>query len=110
MDKVLSLREQIDACRPGSDDLSLPGLAELAQAAQEDRAVAEELDRSQRFDRAVLSALHDVPVPGDLCERLLAQAAEGGAAPLGTAVQQSVAVAAPAAVDVPVSVAPRRDS
>lgn len=38
------------------------------------RTVAAELDRSQQFDRVVMSALHDVPVPGDLLERLLAQA------------------------------------
>jgi hypothetical protein len=80
MNRITELREQIDACRPGSDDLALPGLADLAlavggdRAAASDRAVAEELDRSQQFDRAVISALHDVPVPGDLLERLLAQA------------------------------------
>jgi hypothetical protein len=74
MNRIESLREQIDACRPGSDDLALSGLAELAGAAEQDRAVAAELDRSQRFDRAVISALHDVPVPGDLLERLLAGA------------------------------------
>ncbi len=74
MNRITELREQIDACRPGSDDLALAGLADLAQAAASDRAVAVELDRSQQFDRAVISALHDVPVPGDLLERLLAQA------------------------------------
>lgn len=66
------LREQIDVCRPGSDDLALPALAELAAAAEHDRAVAAELLRSQRFDRAVSAALQDLPAPAGLMERLLA--------------------------------------
>lgn len=74
MNRLSELREQIDACRPGSDDLALAGLADLAQAVESDCAVAAELDRSQRFDRAVVSALHEVPAPGDLLSRLLAQA------------------------------------
>jgi hypothetical protein len=65
------LREQIDACRPGSGDLSLPALAELARAAEHDLAVADELARSQRFDAKVHAALHDIPVPTGLAQRLL---------------------------------------
>src|SRR5688572_4724202 len=72
MSQINQLREQIDACRPGSDDLALPALAELAQAAEQDRAVAAELDRSQQFDRAVASAMHEVTVPPGLLDRLLA--------------------------------------
>ena len=34
MKRIAQLREQIDACRPGSDDLALPALAPLAQAAE----------------------------------------------------------------------------
>jgi hypothetical protein len=71
MSDIRQLREQIDACRPGSDDLALPGLAELAQAAAQDRAVAEELARSQQFDKAVAAAMHDVPIPAGLLDRLL---------------------------------------
>ena len=81
MNRIDTLREQIDAVRPDSDDLSLPGLAALAQAADTDRAVADELDRSQRFDRTVASALHDVPVPQDLLDRLLAKAAAAAPVP-----------------------------
>jgi hypothetical protein len=80
MKRIAQFREQIDACRPGSDDLALPALAPLAQAAESERAVAAELDRSQQFDRVVMSVLHDVPVPGDLLERLLAQATQGKSA------------------------------
>ena len=43
-----------------------------------DRAVADELARSQRFDRAVSTAMHDVPLPAGLLERLEAKLAEAG--------------------------------
>jgi hypothetical protein len=66
-------REPIDACRPGSADLALPALADLARATESDPAVAAELARSQRFDVAVSAALHDVPVPAGLLERLEAK-------------------------------------
>src|SRR5262245_48473703 len=72
-------REQIDACRPGSDDLALLALADLARAAESDRAVAGDLARSQRFDRSVAAAMHDVPLPAGLLERLEAQLAAGEA-------------------------------
>jgi len=72
MNDIRKLREQIDACRPGREDLALPELAELAGAVQRDRAVAAELERSQRFDRAVAGALHNLPLPVGLQERLLA--------------------------------------
>jgi hypothetical protein len=71
MSDIRQLREQIDACRPGKGDLVLPGLADLAQAAAQDRAVAEELARSQQFDKAVAAAMHDVPIPAGLLDRLL---------------------------------------
>src|SRR5262245_6070666 len=67
-----SLRQQIDACREHSGDLALPALAELAEALHSDREVADELARSQRFDRCVHSAMNDLPVPECLAERLIA--------------------------------------
>ncbi|MEX2176001.1 MAG: hypothetical protein WD872_16685 [Pirellulaceae bacterium] len=73
MSLTQQLREQIDACRPGGEDLHLPELAELAQAVEQDRAVAAALDRARHFDLALANALHDQPVPSDLLERLLAQ-------------------------------------
>jgi len=69
------LREQIDACRSGSDDLKLPALAELAKEVQRDAAVASELARAGQFDSQVRTALHDLPVPPELAQRLLAAAA-----------------------------------
>lgn len=75
MSKFDQLREQIDACRPGSEDLALPELAKLAQAVELDQSVAAELGRSQAFDRAVMAAMHDVSIPSGLAERLLAVSA-----------------------------------
>ncbi len=72
MTKIERFREQIDACRPGSADLSLAELAELAALVKHDREVANELSRSQALDRAVSEALHDVPVPSGLADRLMA--------------------------------------
>jgi hypothetical protein len=100
MSRIDELRQQIDACRTGSDDLHLPELSELAQSIGQDGVaksgavdanVAREFDRSQRFDRNVGSALHDVSVPAGLLEKLLAKTATAGsdsAAPttLGTMV------------------------
>jgi hypothetical protein len=53
----------------------LPALAELSRAAEIDKAVADELARSERFDRAVSTAMHDVPLPAGLLERLEARLA-----------------------------------
>jgi hypothetical protein len=75
MNRLDQLRQQIDACRPGSDDLHLPELAELKAAAASSGEVAAELDRAQRFDQNVTSALYDVPVPAGLLDRLLVSAA-----------------------------------
>src|SRR2546426_12779898 len=69
------LREQIDACRPGGDDLALPALAELAQSIKDDPALAEEVRCCQAFDCLVGAAIHDVSVPADLRERLIAATA-----------------------------------
>jgi hypothetical protein len=84
MSQFDELREQIDACRPGSGDLALPQLAELALAARQDASVADELARSQRYDSAVAAAMHDVPISAGLLERLLTatkDAAQGMTAP-----------------------------
>jgi hypothetical protein len=75
MNRLDQLRQQIDACRPGSDDLHLPELAELKAAVASSGEVAAELDRAQRFDQSVTSALYDVPVPSGLLDRLLVSAA-----------------------------------
>src|SRR5687767_8163757 len=72
MTKIDRLREQIDACRPGAPDLSLPELNELAVAVRNDREVAEELSGAQAFDRKICQALHDAPIPPGLADRLIA--------------------------------------
>jgi hypothetical protein len=66
------LREQLDACRAGTDDLALPALGALAAAIEEDPAVASELAAVHQFDRAIEAALYDVAVPDGLADRLLA--------------------------------------
>ena len=85
MNRTHELREQIDACRSGSDDLSLPELAKLRDAVDHDTDVATALDRSQRFDRTVMSAMQDVEIPAGLADRLLkaasAEAATGEVSP-----------------------------
>ena len=78
-------REQIDACRPGTGDLSLPALAELSRAVETDKALADELARSDRFDRAVSTAMHDVPLPVGLLERLEARLAAADVSGVGFA-------------------------
>lgn len=79
MNRTHELREQIDACRPGSDDLSLPELAKLREAVQDDADVATALERSQQFDRTVMSAMQDVEIPAGLADRLLKAASAEGA-------------------------------
>ena len=80
MNRTQELREQIDACRPGSDDLSLPELVKLREAVERDAEVARELERSQRFDRTVMAAMQDVEIPVGLADRLLKAASAAGAA------------------------------
>jgi hypothetical protein len=72
MKKIDLLRQQIDACRAGTDDLSLPEFGDLAVAVRHDREVAEELSRSHALDRLVCDALHDVPAAAGLADRLMA--------------------------------------
>jgi hypothetical protein len=92
MNRHQPYRERIDACRPGSDDLSLPALAELAAAIETDHELADELARSQRFDGAVARAMHDVPLPAGLADRVLARLAQVNAvaAPLESSASHPV--------------------
>src|SRR5205814_508426 len=63
MSEKPTIREQIDACRGGSADLSLAELAPLAREIESNPVVAQELSRSQRFDGLVTEALNDLQVP-----------------------------------------------
>lgn len=66
------LREALEACRPGSDDLSLPELADLARAAGESSVWRDALASVRQSDEAISRALQDVDIPAGLEHRLLA--------------------------------------
>ena len=114
MNRTHFLREQLDACRPGHADLTLPELAELAQALAQDQVVQEELARTHCADAALRAALRDTPIPAGLADRLLASLAlvannpHRGREILGASVQQAVATAATtqAVADSPLVSAP----
>ena len=67
------IREGIDACRSGHDDLRLPELADVARAVIEDAAVASHFARVQHCDAKIQAALHEVVIPEGLKGRLLAR-------------------------------------
>ena len=67
------IRDAIESCRPGSDDLGLPEMAPLAQALSADAALRASFNRIQRLDRRIVAATRDVPVPAGLAERVLAR-------------------------------------
>lgn len=64
--------EGIEACRPGSDDLSSPELAEVARQVVQDNKLAIHLRGVIRFDESIQQAFDDVPLPDGLEKRLLA--------------------------------------
>jgi hypothetical protein len=72
---ITRLRQLMDACRANSDDLSLPGMADLAVALREHSALRCEWESRQRSDRVIAGAMHDVSAPAGLAERILAAAA-----------------------------------
>ena len=65
------IRELIDACRPGHDDLTQGEFQELAARIQSDRELDETFERSQQLDGAIARAMVDVEVPAGLADRLL---------------------------------------
>ena len=67
------MREAMDACRAGSDDLDLPELIQVSEALTADPVARRVFDRIQRFDKRIAAAAHDVPVPSGLAERILAR-------------------------------------
>ena len=77
------IRELIDACRPGQDDLAQPEFQLLAARINTDRRLKEQLERSQQLDSAIASTFQDVEIPAGLADRLLdALAVQGGGQPL----------------------------
>ena len=78
------IKEQIDACRAGSDDLHLPELAQLAERVESDPQVRHLYEQTQQHDGAIAGTMRQVPVPEGLAERLLAKlAAQRGEADTG---------------------------
>jgi hypothetical protein len=73
------MREAMDACRAGSDDLGLPELAQVADSLAADSGARRVFDRIQRLDKRIAAAAHDVPVPAGLAERILARLPNGSA-------------------------------
>jgi hypothetical protein len=64
--------EGIEACRPGSDDLFAPEMAEVRAAVERDSAAAKAYRRVQRWDGAAAALVDDVAVPAGLADRILA--------------------------------------
>jgi hypothetical protein len=79
------IREAIDACQSGGDDLRSPALSPLAEVLACDPRWQTVYQRSQRCDAAIRRAVQDVPVPAGLCERLLTVAAESTPAAVASA-------------------------
>ena len=75
--------EQIDACRPGSRDVELPELRELASRLAISRAERRLYDRVQQLDGTLEQAIGDVPLPPGLADRLLGSLASARATPIG---------------------------
>jgi len=73
------IREAIDACRPGTDDLHMREFAHLAEQVERNPEIRRLYEGTQRLDAAIAGAFRDEPVPDGLDERLLASLAwEGG--------------------------------
>lgn len=70
------LHELLDACRPGSDDLAQPEMAAARAELETNPTARRHAARVEQFDRNVAAALHDVPLPAGLRERLLAKLGE----------------------------------
>lgn len=69
MDKRLI--ESIEACRPGSDDIASPEMADVARQIQQDPQARSLYERVQKWDAAVAATMEEVTVPDGLAERIL---------------------------------------
>jgi hypothetical protein len=96
--------ELLEACRPGSDDLSDPAMAPLISQMAASRELDDLYERLQKLDGCLAAAFQDVPVPDGLADRILARLNAAGtekvitdmAAPPGSAMAESLAGAQPA--------------
>ena len=99
MNQRPTIREQMDACRPDSDDLHLPehstDLAELQVGLRASAEVRGEWERSQQEGRVIRGAMQDVALPVGLEARLLVAVQAAHVVPLA-GVEQAVREVAPA--------------
>src|SRR3954452_18334797 len=65
--------EGIEACRPGSDDLSSPELSDIARRVDADPSVKAAYENVQAWDLVIQNGMENVAVPQQLAERLLAR-------------------------------------
>jgi len=91
------LWEAMESCRKGSDDLSDPGFADLADRLAEDPEFRGQFQRVQEADGAIQAAFTDVPVPAGLADRVSRRLAEAAR----TSVPDRLAVSAATTVDSP---------
>ena len=86
MSKRPTIREQIDACRPDSDDPHMPEhaaeLAEFAAGLRESDEIRSQWELSQQNDRILRGAMQDVSLPTGLEARLLAAVQSSSVIPL----------------------------
>ena len=66
----------MESCRSGSDDLSDPQFADLADRLAEDPELRVQFQRLQEADGAIKAAFVDVPVPAGLADRVSRRLAE----------------------------------
>lgn len=67
------LREMMEACRPGRDDLADPEMVPLVRELAASPELASLHERLKRFDAALAVAFRDVPVPEGIESRILAR-------------------------------------
>lgn len=89
-----SIRELMDSCRGTEDELRQPEMQPLAELVAMDVRAARQLARSRELDTDITHAVHDVPIPTGLEQRLLAAMAEaGGGSPAHFAIPNREAAA-----------------
>ncbi len=71
MDK--RIREGIEACRPDSEDLRSPEMADVAAAIDRDLEARRFFGSVQGWDATISEAMESLPLPAGLSERLLAR-------------------------------------
>lgn len=105
------LLEAIEACRPGSEDLSNAELAALADGMASDPQLRTVYDKLKQTDVVLGEAFHDVPVPDGLANRIvdrLASARQTLVPPVDPAATEASAAELPSAVAKCGGLLPRR--